>query len=230
MKKSTLLLVSIGFGILTGGLLALAFPSGAWLRSWLAYGAVCVPACAALALAWRELGAGRGLAWMLLLAFGLRVATGALLQAVLPLHGNGSEPELHGYLFYDAYARDQAAWTLAQSGQPLATAFGGKFADDDQYGGLLALSALVYRALSPDAVRPLLTVLLGAVFTRWACPSWLQRSACAGGRLPRPRLDGFTPSIRSRCCWVRRRCASRFSWARWRWPPGRSSGCLQRNG
>ena len=162
MKKSTLLLVSIGSGILTGGLLALAFPSGAWLRSWLAYGAVCVPACAALALAWRGSGAGRGLAWMLLLAFGLRVATGALLQAALPLHGNGSKPELNGYLFYDAYARDQAAWTLAQSDQPLSAAFGGQYADDDQYGGLLALSALAYRLLSPDAVRPLLTVLLGA--------------------------------------------------------------------
>lgn len=162
MKKSTLLLVSIGFGILTGGLLALAFPSGAWLRSWLAYGAVCVPACAALVLAWRGLGAGRGLAWMLVLAFGLRVVFGAALQALLPLHGNGSEPELHGYLFYDAYARDQAAWNLAQSGQSLAAAFDGEYADDDQYGGLLALSALVYRALSSDAERPLLTVMLGA--------------------------------------------------------------------
>lgn len=162
MKKSTLLLLSAVAGILLGGLLAITIPSGAFLSSWLAYGAACVLACVSLVLAWRGQGGGGGLAWMLVLAFGLRVVAGVGLQAALPLYGNGSDPELHGYLFYDAYARDQAAWGLAQSGQSLEAAFGGEYVGDDQYGGLLAVSALVYRLLSPDAVRPLLTVLLGA--------------------------------------------------------------------
>lgn len=162
MKKNTLVILSAAAGILMGGLLAWLVPSGAFPPAWLAYGTLCVLACVSLALAWRGQGGGRGLAWMIVLAFGLRVAAGAALQAALPLYGNGSNPELHGYLFYDAFSRDQAAWSLAQSGESLAAAFGGEFVGNDQYGGLLAISAMIYRLLSPDAVRPLLTVLLGA--------------------------------------------------------------------
>ncbi len=162
MKKSIVFLLAGIAGILLSGALALAAPSGTFSGSWLAYGLISVPACLALAWAWRGLGGGRALAWMLVLAFGLRIVAGAALQASLPTFGNGSEPEQSGYLFYDAFARDRAAWDLAQSNRSLASAFSGEYADQDQYGGLLAVSALVYRLLSPDAVRPLLTVLLGA--------------------------------------------------------------------
>ncbi|GAP13937.1 hypothetical protein LARV_01696 [Longilinea arvoryzae] len=162
MRDKLALIFSAIFGLLIGGILAFAAPAGSFFMSWLAYGLLSALTCAVLALAWRDLGGGRSLAWMILLAFGLRIAAGAALQAALPQYGNASEPERNGYLFYDAYARDQAAWDLARSDQPLAAAFSGDYTDQDQYGGLLAISAAVYRLLSPDARRPLLTVLLGA--------------------------------------------------------------------
>lgn len=145
-----------------GAVLALAGPAGTFVRSWLIYGLLSILACLGLAWAWQGLGRGRGLAWMLALAFVLRIAAGAALQAALPLYGNGSEPELHGYLFYDAFARDRAGWALANNEQPILAAFSGEYANQDQYGGLLAISALAYRLLSPDAHRQLLPVLLGA--------------------------------------------------------------------
>ena len=170
MKKSSVLIFSALAGTLVGCGLALAVPSGLFLRSWLVYGLISVLACAGLAFAWRGVGGGRGLAWMLILSFSLRITTAAALQLALPSFGNGSEPELNGYIFYDAYARDQAAWTLARTDQPVTAAFNGEYVNQDQYGGLLAISTLVYRTLSPDAQRPLLTVLLGAFFYTLGLP------------------------------------------------------------
>ncbi len=170
MRKALLLALSALTGICIGGILAFVAPAGSVVDSWLAYGTILALACVGLALAWRSLGGGRSLAWMLVLTFGLRLAIGAALQTMLPSYGNRSEPELKGYLFYDAFARDRAAWKLAQSNQPLAAAFSGEYADQDQYGGLLAISASVYRLLSPHAQRPLLTVLLGSFFYALGLP------------------------------------------------------------
>jgi hypothetical protein len=170
MKKSSVAILSVVTGILMGCALALVAPSGDFSRSWLVFGLISVLACTGLAFAWRGVGGGRGLAWMLILAFGLRIATAAALQLTLPLFGNGSDPELNGYLFYDAYARDQAAWTLAATDQPVTAAFSGEYANRDQYGGLLAISTLVYRTFSPDAQRPLLAVLFGAFFYSLGLP------------------------------------------------------------
>lgn len=170
MRKNLPLLLSVALGLLVGGGLALAAPAGAFFLSWLAYGILSILAIVLLTFAWRRLGGGRDLAWMMVLAFGLRIVVGVALQATLPLYGNGSDPELKGYLFYDAYARDQAAWSLAQSGQPISVAFSEAYASQDQYGGMLALSALVYRTISSDVQRPLLAVLLGAFFYTLGLP------------------------------------------------------------
>ena len=50
---------------------------------------------------------------------------------------------------------------MATSSEPLMTAFQNQF-DSDQYGGLLSLSAAVYRYLSPDVHRPLLILIMAA--------------------------------------------------------------------
>ncbi len=78
----------------------------------------------------------------------------------------------------DAYNRDQEAWDLASSDTPLWSAFRGEYTSD-QYGGLLALSAAVYRYLSPQTHRPLLVLTLAAtasalgVFFLWrAARDW----------------------------------------------------------
>lgn len=119
--------------------------------------------------AWQWSGGGRLLAWMLALAFFLRLITGIGLSLALP-HWGYAEPEQQaGYLFKDANYRDEEAWKLAVSGRPLGETFRDEFATD-QYGGLLALSALVYRYLSPDVHRPFLILILGAFFTALGVP------------------------------------------------------------
>jgi hypothetical protein len=112
-------------------------------------------------------------------AFGLRLGAGVLLTGLLPVIGY-ADNEVHqaGYVFFDAYNRDQEAWDLASGDTPLWSAFRGEYTSD-QYGGLLALSAAVYRYLSPEAHRPLLVLSLAAtasalgVFFLWrAARDW----------------------------------------------------------
>lgn len=103
------------------------------------------------------------------ISFSLRLLIGVLLFAILPLFGYDEAPPNHGYLYLDAYERDSDAWELADSGKSLASAFRSEFATD-QYGGLLSLSAGVYRLLSPDAHRPLLILLLTSFFSAVGLP------------------------------------------------------------
>jgi len=98
---------------------------------------------------------------MMAAAFLLRLILGLLLAAGLPKFGYAEEGQLAGYLFSDSFTRDKQAWTLASGGAPLIKAFSGDLVTD-QYGGLLALSALVYRILSPDVHRPYLMVIVSA--------------------------------------------------------------------
>ena len=100
--------------------------------------------------------------FILFTAFLLRLALGLTLYLTLPLNENGANDHRAGYVFFDAYRRDAQAWELAQSDSPILSAFNKNFYTD-QYGGLLALSAASYRYLSPDAHRPLLPVILGAL-------------------------------------------------------------------
>jgi 4-amino-4-deoxy-L-arabinose transferase-like glycosyltransferase len=95
-------------------------------------------------------------------AFILRFGLGITASTFLPQIGYDSKPQQAGYLFFDAYRRDSQAWDLAQSGKPLSRAFDQKFASD-QYGGLLWLSAFIYRYLSAGIHQPLLVVFLAAL-------------------------------------------------------------------
>ncbi|RPH59445.1 MAG: hypothetical protein EHM81_08195 [Chloroflexi bacterium] len=105
----------------------------------------------------------RRLFFIVSLAFILRLVLGVGAYFFLPQIGHAdSEPQQAGYLFFDAYRRDNQAWELAQSGKPLAKAFDQKFSSD-QYGGLLWLSAFVYRYLGGTAHQPLEMVFLAAL-------------------------------------------------------------------
>ncbi len=99
---------------------------------------------------------------LVFLAFLLRLALGAALYLFLPTGGYENVQNQGGYIFYDSFRRDAQAWELAQSDQPILSAFNKNFYSD-QYGGLLAFSAASYRFLSPDAHRPLLPVFFGAL-------------------------------------------------------------------
>ncbi|HEY3312372.1 MAG TPA: glycosyltransferase family 39 protein, partial [Anaerolineales bacterium] len=97
-----------------------------------------------------------------LLAFLLRLGLGFGAYSLLPQVGYASKPQQAGYLFFDAYRRDKQAWELAQSSKPLLRAFDEKFSSD-QYGGMLWISAFVYRYLSGGTQQPMLMVLLAAL-------------------------------------------------------------------
>jgi hypothetical protein len=87
------------------------------------------------------------------ITFALRLAVGIFFYAALPTMGyTDNASTLAGFVYSDAYNRDGAAFKLAQSSDPLFTAF--VHPDiTDQYGGLLFLSSFIYRLLSPDASR-----------------------------------------------------------------------------
>lgn len=100
--------------------------------------------------------------WIIATAFALRLLLGLGIHFGLPVYGHeDSEDDKAGYIFTDAHRRDEQAWDLASSSRPILDAFTDKFAYD-QYGGLLAFSALVYRYISPDVHRPLLLILISA--------------------------------------------------------------------
>jgi hypothetical protein len=101
---------------------------------------------------------------IILVAFIFRIALGVALYILLPTGGHPNVQNQGGYIFYDSFRRDAQAWELAQSDQPILSAFNKNFYSD-QYGGLLAFSAVAYRFLSPDAHRPLLPVFFGALMS-----------------------------------------------------------------
>jgi hypothetical protein len=102
--------------------------------------------------------------WLLIAAVVLRLLLGVFWFLALPRWGYGSPAEQAGFVMSDAYKRDTAAWELAQSDRHLLTAFD---ADRgvDQYGGLLWLSAAIYRYLGAQAHQPLLMVVFTAAFS-----------------------------------------------------------------
>ncbi|MBU1660156.1 MAG: hypothetical protein KKD28_01635, partial [Chloroflexi bacterium] len=107
------------------------------------------------------------LGWLVLGAAVLRLAAGVLWFVALPQWGHGAEVEMSGYVMSDAYKRDTAAWELSQSDKPLWTAFQ-DYRLADQYGGLLFLSAGIYRHLGGAAHQPLMMVVLTAAFSALA--------------------------------------------------------------
>ncbi len=150
----------LGLVLLLAMLMA-AFQGGSWLRGTLAFFAVLAPGVLALQALSASDEARPFPRQAALASFLIRLALGLGLYLGLSFYGYANEQERAGYVFTDAFNRDRQAWTLAQSERPLSDAFRQQFYAD-QYGGLLAISAALYRFLSPDAHRPLLVVALAA--------------------------------------------------------------------
>jgi hypothetical protein len=105
--------------------------------------------------------------WILLLTLGailFRLMLGVIWFVALPSGGYDTDVQQAGYVMEDAYNRDVAAWDLAKSDQPLAVAFQ-RYSPSDQYGGLLFLSAAIYRYVPAESHLPLLIVLLTATIS-----------------------------------------------------------------
>ena len=145
-----------------GALLAI-FQPGIYLNSWIASSIVLWICLFAGIRAWKLLDGNRQLAILLIVTFSTRLVLGVALHQALPIAGFDTEVQRAGYVYSDAYERDQTAWTLAASGEPLWQVWT-KDVGSDQYGGLLFLSVLTYRLISIDAARPLLVTLLGALW------------------------------------------------------------------
>jgi len=143
---------------------------GNWLISWLGFSLLFLLCILLLSWSTRWAGGGRTLAWMVALAFTLRFAAGVVTYLALPVYGYvDDEDQSAGFVYTDAHRRDAQAWDLARSNEPILDAFSKNYAFD-QYGGLLAFSALIYRYISPDAHRPLMLVLLSAFMAALALP------------------------------------------------------------
>ena len=109
----------------------------------------------------------RWVVWLTVGAAVLRLGAGALWFAVLPVSGYDTDVQRAGYVMDDAFRRDQSAWVLAHSDKSLSKAFT-DYRNEDQYGGLLFLSAGLYRALGGETHRPLLIVVVTAAFSALA--------------------------------------------------------------
>ena len=110
------------------------------------------------------------LLWIVAIAFALRLLVGLGIHFGLPVYGHAdSEDDRAGYVFTDAHRRDDQAWELASSDRPILDAFTDKFAYD-QYGGLLAFSAFVYRYLSPNTHNPVILIVISALVAALGIP------------------------------------------------------------
>src|ERR1044071_5301467 len=154
--------------LLLGGLFA-SIENGVWWLGLLSFSFLVLLSVILLKTAYHWSGGKRTLGYIIALAFLLRLAVGVTLHVALPIYGHDDEDDRAGYVFTDAHNRDNQAWALATSDAPLLNAFSEKYASD-QYGGLLAFNALIYRYLSPDAQRPLMLILFSAFFAALGLP------------------------------------------------------------
>ena len=97
-----------------------------------------------------------------IVAIVIRILVGLILVRALPVYGYDQNAQKAGYVYFDAYKRDRDALALARSDLPLATSFTEPLGSD-QYGGMVFVSAGLYRYLSPDNHRPLLVTILGSL-------------------------------------------------------------------
>ena len=183
--------LSLGLGVILS-----AMQPGNWLIGWLGFSFLFLlifslltlstrwanddasgfdmPLTSALAGGAREVHSGllnprKTLAWMVALAFALRFVGGVATYLVLPINGFDDEDDRAGFVYTDAHRRDAQAWELAASERSIIGGFNQSYAYD-QYGGLLTMSASIYRYLSPDAHRPLMLVLVSAFMAALGLP------------------------------------------------------------
>lgn len=160
------------WGVPSAVLLGAAFSSlqpGSWFIGWLGFSALFLISILVSIASIRWAGGGKTLTLMVALACILRFAGGVGTYLLLPILGYDDVDDQSGYVYTDAHRRDEQAWELAISDRSIMDAFNEKFAYD-QYGGLLAFSALIYRYLSPDAHRVLMLVLLSSLMGALGVP------------------------------------------------------------
>ena len=156
--------VSLGLGAVFASI-----QDGNWTIGFLSFSFVFLLSIFVLGIAYNWSNSRKTLGYIIALAFFLRLAVGVTLHLALPIYGHDDVDDRAGYVYTDAHKRDDQAWALATSDRLILDAFSEKYATD-QYGGLLAFNALIYRYLSPDAQRPLMLILFSAFFAALGVP------------------------------------------------------------
>jgi len=169
----------IPVSLFLGAFLSILQPGSFWI-GWLSFSSLLLLSFYLFTLLHRWAGSERALAWMITLAFALRLFVGVGVYLALPVDGYSDEDDRAGFLFTDAHRRDDQAWVLAQSDESIFSAFN-KTYHTDQYGGLLAFISLAYRTLSPDAHRVMLLILLSAIVATLGVPFFWRASQQAFG-------------------------------------------------
>ncbi len=177
LSKKTVMLIVAALGL--GFLLALIQP-GNWFIGWLAFSLLLLISFLLFSYLHHWAGGGRALGWMIALAFAMRLLTGVGVYLALPVDGYDEPDDRAGFFFTDAHRRDDQAWELAGSDEPILSAFN-KAYHTDQYGGLLAFTSLAYRTLSPDAHRVITPILLSAIFAALGIPFFWRAARLAFG-------------------------------------------------
>ncbi len=157
-------------GLALSGVLAWLSNSFASVAGWWSFAGLLVILAGVGWLAWRVLQAEKApgwLAWLVVSAIVFRLVLSIVWLLGLPAWGYDTDVQAAGYVMQDAFNRDTAAWQLAQSGEPLWKAFAG-YSSTDQYGGLLFLSAAIYKYLAAPSHMPILTLLPAAVVSGFA--------------------------------------------------------------
>lgn len=165
-KLWILLLVIIG---LFGVSLLLAWASSGFgsIQNWWPFLLIVFFGAGIMSLGWLGVKADKSFKvpkWLGFLIIGaalIRLLAGVIWFVGLPDWGYGSDVEQAGYIMADAHARDIPAWELAQTSKPLWTSIT-EYRKVDQYGGMIFLSALVYRYLGGDQHQPLQIIVLTA--------------------------------------------------------------------
>ena len=142
---------------------------GNWFLGFLSFSFLFLLFITILQFSYRWLNVGSTLGLIIALAFASRLIAGLTLYIALPIYGHDDVDDKAGFVFTDAHRRDDQAWDLASSDRPILVAFTDRFAYD-QYGGLLAFSAFIYRYFSPDVHRPLMLVLISALIGALGIP------------------------------------------------------------
>jgi len=177
VSRYLLWMIPVSLGL--GAILSFLQP-GNWLIGWLACSFLLLFAFLLFTYLHSWAGSGRALAWMIVLAFALRLFIGVGVYLALPVDGYDEPDDRAGFFFTDAHRRDDQAWELAQSDEPILSAFN-KTYHTDQYGGLLAFTSLAYRVFSPDAHRVILLILLSAIVAALGMPFFWRAARLAFG-------------------------------------------------
>ncbi len=98
-----------------GAILA-SFQAGSWFTGLAAFSFLFLLSFSLLTLSTKWAGGGKTLAWMVALAFVLRLAGGVAVYLALPVYGYvDDEDQSAGFTYTDAHRRDAQAWDLAVS-------------------------------------------------------------------------------------------------------------------